>query len=83
MQYITPEYSQDIELTGWTKTPHVRSSWPIVSPEQLKNAPIKVIDQKSLTSECLVVQIIGLSACESCQYKNKPRRCGGKKIRGI
>jgi hypothetical protein len=40
-----------------------------------------VVDQKSLTSECWVIQIEGLKACEKCQYKDKPRLCGGMAIR--
>ena len=36
----------------------------------------KVIDQKTLTSDCWMVQFEGLSACSRCKYKGK-RSCGG------
>jgi hypothetical protein len=44
----------------------------------LKN--VKQINQSKLTSECWMIQINGLSACETCKYVNK-RDCGGKNIR--
>jgi len=39
----------------------------------------KVISQKSLTSDCWLVQFWGLKACERCEYKGSPD-CGGKRI---
>ena len=36
----------------------------------------KVIDQKTLTSDCWMVQFIGLTACNKCALKSK-RSCGG------
>lgn len=41
----------------------------------------KEVDQATLTSECWIIQIKGASACAACEYKNKPRLCGGMKIR--
>ena len=40
----------------------------------------KQINQGSLTSECWLIQMNGLSACTSCEFLNK-RDCGGKRIR--
>lgn len=41
----------------------------------------KVIDQSTLTSECWVIQIEGPKACETCECRDKPRKCGGMAIR--
>jgi len=41
----------------------------------------KQVDQSTLTSDCFVIQIEGPSACTTCEYLNKPRLCGGMKIR--
>lgn len=42
---------------------------------------MKTVQQSRLSSECFMVQIFGTNACFSCEYKNRPRLCGGKKIR--
>ena len=39
------------------------------------------VQQDKLTGECWPVQMMGIGACLTCKYKNKPRLCGGKKIR--
>lgn len=36
----------------------------------------KVIDQKTLTSDCWLIQFSGLEACKKCPSKGK-RSCGG------
>lgn len=41
----------------------------------------KEIDQSTLTADCLLIQIEGAKACETCQYLNKPRLCGGMRLR--
>lgn len=48
---------------------------------QMKITESKVIDQSKLPSECWKIQFNGLKECETCQYKNKPRLCGGMAIR--
>lgn len=36
----------------------------------------KVIDQNTLTSDCWLIQINGLKACETCSnYKNQRKYC--------
>jgi len=40
----------------------------------------KIIQQSKLTGECWMVQMQGLKACESCQYKGT-EDCGGQNIR--
>ncbi len=40
----------------------------------------KEVDQSKLTSDCWLIQLEGLKACDRCQYLNK-RDCGGKAIR--
>ncbi|MCK5611637.1 hypothetical protein KAR91_57735 [Candidatus Pacearchaeota archaeon] len=40
----------------------------------------KEIDQSKLTSDCWLIQISGLSACETCEFVNTPE-CGGQAIR--
>lgn len=47
---------------------------------QLVITESKVIDQSKLTSDCLLIQFDGLSACESCEVKDTPD-CGGQAIR--
>jgi hypothetical protein len=34
-------------------------------------------DQATITADCWTVQFQGLKACEKCEYKGKPRKCGG------
>jgi len=38
----------------------------------------KTINQSDLTSDCWSIQFSGLSACETCEYKNT-EDCGGGK----
>lgn len=40
----------------------------------------RVIPSKDLTPECWSVQMNGLTACKTCEYKDTDQ-CGGKKIR--
>ena len=40
----------------------------------------KILRQDGLTGECWIVQMQGLKACESCQYKGT-EDCGGEDIR--
>jgi hypothetical protein len=41
----------------------------------------QTIDTSNLTSDCFMIQMKGASACTNCEYLNKPRKCGGIKIR--
>lgn len=41
----------------------------------------KIIDQKTLTADCFMIQIKGASACTTCENLNKSRKCGGMAIR--
>jgi hypothetical protein len=41
----------------------------------------KVIDQNTLTSDCWLIQFNGPEACKTCECLNKPRKCGGMKLR--
>lgn len=46
----------------------------------------KVVDQSTLTSDCWLIQIEGIGACNRCSCFNKrtgkPKKdCGGKRIR--
>ena len=45
---------------------------------ELKFKNEKIIDQNSLTSDCRSIQFNGLSACETCMYRNT-EECGGGK----
>ena len=40
----------------------------------------KVIDQSKLTSDCWLIQFVGLAACKDCEYANTDE-CGGQSIR--
>jgi hypothetical protein len=40
----------------------------------------KVVDQSKLTSDCFLIQIEGIKACENCEFKDT-KDCGGMKIR--
>jgi hypothetical protein len=42
---------------------------------------VQQIDQSTLTSDCFLIQIQGASACTTCENLNKPRICGGMKLR--
>jgi hypothetical protein len=48
---------------------------------QLVHSNVKIISQSELTSDCWMIQINGAKACTTCEYKNKPRLCGGMAIR--
>lgn len=50
---------------------------------QIKILESKEIDQSKLTSECWMIQINGAEACKNCKYKNKPRVCGGMRLREL
>lgn len=41
----------------------------------------KEIDQTTLTSDCFSIQFEGAKACVACEYRNKPRMCGGMALR--
>lgn len=38
------------------------------------------VDQDALSSECWMIQIIGIDACTACNYRDTDE-CGGKNIR--
>ena len=46
----------------------------------LQKSPIRIIPQKDMTGECFLIQMSGISACESCEAKDT-EDCGGKEIR--
>ncbi len=46
-------------------------------PEEPK---VKMVNQKDLSAECMMVQIWGIEKCKSCEFVNT-KDCGGKKIR--
>jgi hypothetical protein len=39
------------------------------------------VDQTTLTADCFLIQIRGSSACTDCENLNKPRKCGGMRLR--
>lgn len=41
----------------------------------------QVIDTKTLTADCFLIQIKGAAACTDCENLNKPRKCGGMRLR--
>jgi hypothetical protein len=40
----------------------------------------RIIPQKDLTGECWGIQMQGMSACKTCEFRDTDE-CGGKKIR--
>jgi len=42
---------------------------------------VQEIDQRTLSADCFMIQIKGASACTTCENLNKPRICGGMRIR--
>lgn len=42
---------------------------------------ITTVRQDKLSSECFFVQTCGLYTCDSCEYKDKKRKCGGMNIK--
>lgn len=51
------------------QTTHVESGKMVIDST-------KQIDQSKMTSDCFLVQLSGLSACEACKVKNTAE-CGG------
>jgi len=43
----------------------------------------KEVDQRSLTSDCWLIQFSGLKACESCELKNTDDCGGGDTLKGL
>ena len=41
----------------------------------------QIIDTSTLTSDCFMIQIHGATYCTTCENLNKPRKCGGMKLR--
>jgi hypothetical protein len=41
----------------------------------------QTIDTSTLTADCFMIQIKGAEACTTCENLNKPRKCGGMKVR--
>ncbi len=41
----------------------------------------RTIDQTTLTADCFLIQIKGADACKDCENLNKPRKCGGMRLR--
>ena len=41
---------------------------------------IKTIKQSDLTSECWLIQMWGIEACDTCEFLNT-KECGGREIR--
>lgn len=41
---------------------------------------VRMVKQANLTSECFMVQFMGLEACQACEVRGT-KECGGKKIR--
>jgi len=41
---------------------------------------VKTVKQANLTSECVLIQMFGKSACLTCDVRGT-KECGGKKIR--
>jgi hypothetical protein len=48
----------------------------IIENGQVKITESKRIDQNKLTSDCWAIQFNGLSACNTCEFKNTAD-CGG------
>ncbi len=48
--------------------------------DRLKNATMRSVKQRNLSSECWTVQVWGLHECKTCEYRNGAD-CGGKSIR--
>jgi hypothetical protein len=51
-----------------------------ITPED-KIVKSRTVSQARLSSECWLVQFHGIEYCESCEFKNKLKHCGGLKIR--
>ena len=48
--------------------------------DALKTTKVRIVHQANLTSECLLVQFMGLKHCNTCEYKDTSE-CGGQAIR--
>lgn len=41
----------------------------------------KIVDTKNFTADCFMIQMKGAAACTNCENLNKPRKCGGMRLR--
>lgn len=39
------------------------------------------VDTSKLSADCFMIQIKGAAACTDCENLNKPRKCGGMRLR--
>lgn len=39
------------------------------------------VDTSELSADCFMIQIKGAAACTDCENLNKPRKCGGMRLR--
>jgi hypothetical protein len=39
----------------------------------------KIVQQSQLTADCWSIQVWGIEACETCEFRDT-RKCGGKSI---
>jgi len=46
----------------------------------IKGAKVKMVKQGDMTADCFMIQLWGLSACETCEVKDTSE-CGGQEIR--
>lgn len=69
------------ERKKMTKENHdIKNVFKVKKGDLRHSTEVKVIKQSILSSECWLIQMSGLKACERCEYKNK-KECGGKEIR--
>ena len=55
----------------------------IIEDGKVKITESKEVNQKSLTSDCWLIQLEGLRACENCEAKNTKECGGGKSLRRL
>ena len=41
----------------------------------------KIVDTSKFTADCFMIQMNGAAACTNCENLNKPRKCGGMRLR--
>jgi hypothetical protein len=55
----------------------------IIEDGKVKITESKEVNQKSLTSDCWLIQLEGPSACENCEARNTEECGGGESLRKL
>lgn len=55
----------------------------VIEDGKVKITESKEVNQKSLTSDCWLIQLQGLKVCESCEVRNTEECGGGESLKKL